>query len=142
MKKAIVIFGGSFNPPHNSHFAMAQQVLNEYQQVEKIVFVPVNKKYEKDGLIENIHRYNMLKQVIDKNSGFILSNIDLHENRSLSTIEIAEEIQKQYLNKEIWLCYLSATYVRNQIKQQKSIRYLVPDEVYEYIEKNQLYREG
>ena len=34
----------------------------------------------------------------------------------------------------------NSTYVRNQIKKGKSVRYLLPDEVLEYIEKNQLYR--
>lgn len=46
-KKSIVIYGGSFNPPLNSHFSIAQQVLNEYEEVDKIVFIPVNKKYSK-----------------------------------------------------------------------------------------------
>lgn len=195
----IVVFGGSFNPPINSHFSIAQQVLNEYEQVEKIIFIPVNKKYEKDGLLENEHRFNMLKLVADKNDNFIVSDIDMKGNRSLYTIETLEEMQKQYKDKEIWFligsdnlkelhtwkraeelvskykilvmerdkdkiseivktnellnCYkeniiklneeiksnYSSTYVRSQIKKQKSIRYLMPDEVYEYIKTNKLY---
>ena len=69
-KKSIVIYGGSFNPPLNSHFSIAQQVLNEYEEVDKIVFIPVNKKYSKKGLIDNEHRFNMLKLVADKNDYF------------------------------------------------------------------------
>lgn len=200
-KGSVVVFGGSFNPPLNSHFSIAQQVLNQYEEVEKIIFVPVNKKYEKDGLIENKHRYHMLKRVVDKNKSFMVSDIDMHKNRSLCTIEVLEEIQKQFKDKKI--CFLmgsdnlkefhtwkgaeeiiskykilimernqdkmediikenellnyyqeniekinqeirsnfSSTYVRSQIKKQKSVRYLLPDEVYEYIEENKLYRE-
>lgn len=200
-KDTVVVFGGSFNPPINSHFSIAQQVLNEYEQVEKIVFIPVNKKYEKDGLLENEHRYNMLKSVTDKNENFIVSNIDMNRNRSLYTIETLEEIQKQYQDKNIWFligsdnlkelhtwkraedlvskykilvmernedkipeiieknellnCYkeniiklndeirsnYSSTYVRSQIKKQKNVRYLMPDEVYQYINENKLYIE-
>ena len=33
--KSIVVFGGSFNPPLNSHFSIAQQVLNQFTEVEK-----------------------------------------------------------------------------------------------------------
>ena len=44
-KKKIVIFGGSFNPPLNSHFSLAEQIINEYKDIEKVVFVPVNSKY-------------------------------------------------------------------------------------------------
>ncbi|MCI8361785.1 MAG: nicotinate (nicotinamide) nucleotide adenylyltransferase [Clostridia bacterium] len=197
----VVVFGGSFNPPINSHFGIAQQVLNEYEQVEKIIFIPVNKKYEKDGLLENEHRYNMLKLITDKNENFTVSNIDMNGSRSLYTIETLEEIQKQYKDEQIWFligsdnlkelhtwkraedlvskykvlvmernkdnieeiivknellnCYkeniiklneeirsnYSSTYVRSQIKKQKSVRYLMPDEVYEYIKINNLYIE-
>lgn len=200
-KDTVVVFGGSFNPPINSHFGIAQQVLNEYEEVEKIIFIPVNKKYEKDGLLENEHRYNMLKLVTDKNENFVVSNIDMNGSRSLYTIETLEEIQKQYKDKKIWFligsdnlkelhtwrrveelvskykvlvmernqdkieeiieknellnCYkeniiklneeirsnYSSTYVRSQIRKQKSVRYLMPDEVYEYIKINNLYIE-
>lgn len=200
-KNTVVVFGGSFNPPINSHFSIAQQVLNEYEQVDKIIFIPVNKKYEKDGLVENEHRYNMLKLVTDKNENFIVSNIDMNGIRSLYTIETLEEIQKQYQDKNVWFligsdnlkelhtwkraeelvskykilvmernedkiseiiegdellnCYkenviklndeirsnYSSTYVRSQIKKQKNVRYLMPDEVYEYIKINNLYIE-
>lgn len=201
MKKSIVIFGGSFNPPLNSHFSIAQQVLNQFEEVEKIVFIPVNKQYPKDGLLDNEHRYNMLKLVANKNRNFIVSDIDMHGDKSLHTIETLEELQKQFPDKEMWfligsdnlkelytwnrpeelvskykilvmerendkiegiiendeLLYkhkenfikvneeirsnYSSTYVRAQIKDGKSVRYLLPDEVYEYILKNKLYSE-
>lgn len=143
----------------------------------------------------------MLKLVIDKNTNFILSDIDMKGNSSLYTIEILEKIQKQYEDKNIWFligsdnlkelhtwkraeelvskykvlvmerdqdkisdiveenellnCYkeniiklneeirsnFSSTYIRSQIKKQKSVRYLMPDEVYEYIKTNNLYIE-
>lgn len=199
-KNCIVVFGGSFNPPLNSHFSIAEQVINQYEEVEKIVFIPVSKTYTKEELEENKHRYQMLKLVIDKNRSFFLSDIDMNEQRSLYTIETLEKIGKQFPNKKIgfligsdnlkelhtWKraeelvsnykiivmernedkvediikqnellnCYkenihvlsqeirsnFSSTYIRAQIKKQKSVRYLLPDEVYHYIEENKLYR--
>jgi nicotinate-nucleotide adenylyltransferase len=38
------------------------------------------------------------------------------------------------------LLQISATYIRNNIKQGKSIRYLVPEKVLEEIERNGYYR--
>ena len=35
---------------------------------------------------------------------------------------------------------LSSTFVRNKLKEGKSIRYLAPDEVYFYIEENKLFK--
>ena len=102
-KKSIVIYGGSFNPPHNIHFAIAEQVIKQYPEVEKVIFIPVNNKYPKEGIIENKHRYNMLKEVIDSNSKFELSDLDMYGEKSLLTIKVLEEMQETYKNKELWV---------------------------------------
>lgn len=198
--KIIVVFGGSFNPPLNSHFSLAEQIISEYENVEKIIFVPVNQKYQKKGLLENKYRYEMLKCVCDKNEKFEVSDIELRNERQLYTIETLEEIQKIYPNKTIWFttgsdnlrelntwekadelvkkfkvlvlerdedCLediinndsflkeneksfikvknnvrsgLSSSFVREKIKEGKSIRYFTPDEVYSYIKVNNLFK--
>ena len=199
-KKSIVIYGGSFNPPHNVHFSIAEQVLKQYQEVEKVIFIPVNNKYQKSGIIENEHRYAMLKRVIDKKQKFELSDWDMHGEKSVLTINVLEQMEKEYKNKELWVLVgsdnlkkihmwyraedllkkykilvmeregdsveeiinanelfrknkqnikilnqdmksnLSATYIREQIKEGKNINKFVPKEVAEYIEKNKLYK--
>ena len=96
MKKAIAVYGGSFNPPLYSHFSLAQQVCNERKEVEKVIFVPVNCKYKKEGLIENKHRFQMLKLVIDKNPLFELSAIEMESKQAVYTIEVLQKIQKRY----------------------------------------------
>ena len=103
LKKQIVIFGGCFNPPTNSHFLLAQQLINEYNQIEKIVFVPVNSKYQKAELIGNEDRYNMLKLVCDKNKNFEVSRIEIDSQRPLFTIETLEKFKRKYLDYEIAL---------------------------------------
>ena len=55
-KKQIMVFGGCFNPPLNSHFSLAEQMLNEYSQIEKVLFVPVSNKYPKRGLASDEDR--------------------------------------------------------------------------------------
>lgn len=199
--KSILIYGGSFNPPLNSHFSIAQEALNQFEDLEKVIFVPVNQtNHHKKTLIENSHRYNMLNLVAKTNERFEISDIDLKFEKSLLTIEILENIQEQNKDKKIW--YLlgsdnlkilpfwkrgedviskytivvkpreddniekiirenqllnkykdnfkilnpsmrnnySSTYIRQQIQQGKSIRYMLPDEVYEYIQNNRLYK--
>ncbi len=95
-KKILAVFGGSFNPPLNSHFSLAQQIVNEYENIDKVIFVPVNSKYQKEGLLENEHRYNMLKLVCDKNDDFIVSKVEIEQSRQLYTIETLEILQKEY----------------------------------------------
>lgn len=199
-EKTIVVFGGSFNPPLNSHFSLAEQIVSEYENVEKIIFVPVNQKYQKNGLLNNEYRYEMLKSVCDKNCRFEVSDIELKNETQLNTLETLEKIQDMYPDRTIWFttgsdnlkkmhkwkgakelvkkfnilvlerdndCLediinsdpflkenksdfikvknnirssLSSSFVREKIKEGKSIRYFTPDEVYRYIEENNLFK--
>lgn len=95
-EKVIAVFGGSFNPPLCSHFSLAEQILNEYENVERVLFVPVNTKYNKEGLIENEHRYNMLKLVCEKNPYFDVSDVEIRQARQLYTIETLDLLQEEY----------------------------------------------
>lgn len=94
--KIIIIFGGCFNPPLNSHFSLAEQIISEYENIEKIIFVPVNSKYGKVDLIGNEDRFNMLKKVCDKNKKFDVSRVEIESNRPLYTVETLEILQKEY----------------------------------------------
>lgn len=100
-KKQIVIFGGCFNPPLNSHFSLVEQIINEYNNIEKIIFVPVNSQYKKIDLISNEHRYKMLKLVCDKNEKLDVSKIEINSSRPLYTIETLREFQRIYPKHEI-----------------------------------------
>lgn len=100
-RKQIVIFGGCFNPPLNSHFSLAQQIINEYENIEQIIFVPVNSKYQKADLISNEHRYKMLKLACDKNEKFDVSRIELDSPRPLYTIETLRIFQETYSKYQI-----------------------------------------
>ena len=100
-RKQIIVFGGCFNPPLNSHFSLAEQMIAEYSEIEKIIFVPVNSQYEKIDLIENEHRYQMLKAVCDKNEKFEVSRIEIDSERQLYTVETLHRIQEEYTDYEV-----------------------------------------
>ena len=100
-KKQIVVYGGCFNPPLNSHFSLAEQMIAEYPEIKKIIFVPVNSQYEKMDLIENEHRYQMLKAVCDKNNKFDVSRVEIDNERQLYTVETLHKMQEEYPNYEI-----------------------------------------
>ena len=106
-KKILAIFGGSFNPPLNSHFSLAEQMLTEYKNIEKVIFVPVSTKYNKKGLLSNEHRYNMLKMVCDKNEDFEVSDIELVQEEQLDTLRTMELMQKEY--PDYTLCFTMGT---------------------------------
>lgn len=101
-QKILAIFGGSFNPPLNSHFSLAEQILTEYRNIEKVIFVPVSTRYNKKGLLSNEHRYNMLKIVCDKNNDFDVSDIELRQSEQLDTLETLKLLQKEYPNYSLY----------------------------------------
>ncbi len=102
-KKVIAIFGGSFNPPINSHILFAKEILKKCKKIEKIIFTPVSTKYQKLDLVDDEHRYNMLKLICEKQDKLEVSDIELKHDKQLYTIETLDLFKKQYgLEYEIW----------------------------------------
>ena len=95
-RKVIAVFGGSFNPPINSHLKLAKQIIEQYKGIEKLVFVPVSTKYRKANLVEDIHRYNMLKLMCEDEEKLEVSDIEISQNKQLYTIETLDLLKKQY----------------------------------------------
>lgn len=101
-KSIIAVFGGSFNPPANSHLNLAKQILEKDKNIEKVIFVPVNEKYNKEGLASNEDRLSMLKEICKNNDNLEVSNIEVSSERQLYTIETLTLIQEQYKENEIY----------------------------------------
>jgi len=98
MKRVIAVFGGSFNPPTVAHVNLAKQILNNVQNVKKVIFVPVSTKYNKSGLAADELRFGMLEKICKTEEGLEVSSIELDTIRQLYTIETLRLIQEQ--NKE------------------------------------------
>lgn len=101
-KRIIAVFGGSFNPPANSHINLAKQILENYNNIEKVIFVPVNVKYNKEGLASNEDRFFMLQKICENNESLEVSDIELTSQRQLYTIETLKLIQEKYKEYEIY----------------------------------------
>lgn len=102
-KKAIAIFGGSFNPPLNSHLELAKQIVKNLNYIEKIIYVPVSTKYNrKSNLVEDTHRYNMLKIMCKDEEKLEVSDIELTYKRQLYTIETLDMFKNKYPDHDIY----------------------------------------
>ena len=102
-RKIIALFCGSFNPPLFSHFSLAEQLLNNDNNIEKVMFVPVSHKYNKAGLVSDEHRFNMLNLVCQNNPKFEVSNIEFNTSRQPYTLETMEMMKQNYPEYEIRL---------------------------------------
>lgn len=126
-KKIIAIFGGSFNPPSIAHLNLAKQIL-KIKNIEKVIFMPVSTRYNKNGLASDEDRYNWLKCICDSEKGLEVSRVELNSKKQLYTLETLRIIQNQYKDKDIYfilgtdnLRELETWYMPNKILEEFKI---------------------
>lgn len=96
------IMGGTFNPIHNAHIRMAEEV-RDILCLDKIIFMPTGTPPHKNNLnIDAIDRYEMTKLAISGNDRFEVSDIEVL-NKSVSyTVETVEKLKELYPNVEFY----------------------------------------
>ena len=96
----IGIFGGSFNPPHKMHKNIALNLIkNNY--LDKVIYVPTGNKYNKNNLIDSIHRYNMIKLMISDVNNLDVSDYEL-KNTLTYTYQTLNYFKEKYIEDEIY----------------------------------------
>lgn len=189
--KKIGLYFGSFNPIHNGHLILAQQIL-ENSDLDLIWFVvsPQNPFKERSNLLDNRARYYLVQKAIENNDDFRACDIEFSLPLPSYTIDTLTYLQEKYADKEFtiiigednlknfhkWKNYqaildyyrifvyprprceksellnlknvikinapmidISSSLIRENIRNNKSVRYLIPDSVREEIEKNAYY---
>ena len=91
----IGFFGGCFNPPTNIHIELANNLIKT-KKLDKVIFIPVNDTYIKNGLISAEHRLNMLKLAIKDYNNLEVDDIEIQENRKLFAVDAFELIKQKY----------------------------------------------
>ena len=95
----IGIFGGSFNPPHNMHKNIALKLINK-GYLDKVIFVPTGDKYNKDGLLNQKDRYNMVKLMIEGCDNLEVSDYEF--NKLTYTYETLDYFKNIYKDDDIY----------------------------------------
>lgn len=91
----IGLMGGSFDPIHNGHLVLAEQVRTRFQ-MDKIIFIPSGNPPHKDNLASKDHRYNMTKLAIEDNEFFEISRIELDQDHKTYTIDTVKRLKEMY----------------------------------------------
>ena len=93
--RRIGIFGGTFDPIHNGHIMIAEEVFKELS-LDKIIFVPANipphKLHSKIANAQN--RYDMTKLAISYNDNFEVSDIEINRKGPSYSIDTIKELKK------------------------------------------------
>lgn len=100
MIKNIAVMGGTFNPIHNGHLILANQVLEQYG-LDQIIFIPnhLPPHKEGDGLICRNHRYEMTQMAVEPFEKFVVSDIELKREGMSYTIDTLSAL-KELINPE------------------------------------------
>lgn len=102
--KKIGIFGGTFNPIHNGHLNMAENIginLN----LDFILVIPASIPPHKAWLniTDDKHRYEMCRLACEGNPLFKVSDIELKREGRSYTIDTLNEISSNYKDSRLYL---------------------------------------
>lgn len=103
----IGIMGGSFDPIHNGHLVLAEQIRTQFE-LDKIYFIPAGNPPHKIGVDMTCKedRYNMTKLAIETNQFFELSDIEIKKDITTYTIETIKELRNT-INKDDQLFFIT-----------------------------------
>ena len=99
------LYGGSFNPIHNGHIALAKQMLNA-GLMDEVWFVvsPLNPfKKEKTDLLSDDLRLEMTKLALEGESNMMAQDFEFHLPKPSYTWQTLKAMSKQYPNREFIL---------------------------------------
>ncbi len=192
--KKIGVLGGTFDPIHNGHLVLAEQV-REKLKLDRVVFIPCFSPPHKTKrkLSPAKDRFRMTELAVQDNSAFLVSDMELKRKGLSYTVDTLRQLRRAYPESGIYFLTgsdvldeihtwkdpegiyklakmviatrpgfdhfdpedhfarrsiivpitrvdVSASQIRRRVKRGKSIRYLVPPKVEEYIKRKKLYR--
>lgn len=84
----IGILGGTFNPIHYGHLAMAEYIIKKFQ-LDRICFLPNGQPPHKDNhfIAHKQHRLNMVRLAIENYDDFYLSDYEVSDDRHHYTVD-------------------------------------------------------
>ncbi|WP_251554772.1 nicotinate-nucleotide adenylyltransferase [Neobacillus muris] len=182
------ILGGTFDPPHNGHLLIANEVLHALE-LDEVWFMPNREPPHKvkSGTVTNEDRLQMLELAIQDNHAFQIQPIELERPGRSYTVDTMKLINSRYTDHQFYFIigadmieYLpkwhkidelvqlvqfvgverpsyshqtmypvlyvdvpamevSSSMIRDRLENGRTVRYLLPDSVIQYIEENHLY---
>jgi nicotinate-nucleotide adenylyltransferase len=98
--KRIGLFGGSFDPPHIAHVALAQEALSNLH-LDEVRWIPAGQPWQKSRqLAAPAHREAMVRLAIEHEPRFVLDRCELQRSGPSYTLDTVRELQAQVPDSE------------------------------------------
>ncbi len=89
------LFGGSFDPVHNAHGALASTALHTLQ-LDRVLWIPAGQPWQKArGMTAAAHREAMVRLAIAHEPRFVLDDRELRRPGPTYTIDTVRELQAE-----------------------------------------------
>ncbi|AHM56462.1 nicotinate-nucleotide adenylyltransferase NadD [Peptoclostridium acidaminophilum DSM 3953] len=100
----IGIMGGTFDPIHNGHLAMAEAVREAFS-LDRVLFIPSGKPPHKrrSEIADKQHRYNMTVLATNSNNAFEVSPVEVEREQLSYTVDTLKILKEEYKDSEIFL---------------------------------------
>jgi nicotinate-nucleotide adenylyltransferase len=93
--KRIGLFGGSFDPPHNAHVALAWQALKQLP-LDEVRWIPAGQPWQKSRpLTAAAHRQAMVELAIEGEPRFVLECCEIARLGASYTLDTVRQLQAQ-----------------------------------------------
>jgi nicotinate-nucleotide adenylyltransferase len=94
-RKRIAIYGGTFDPVHNGHVALAKNVLRLFE-LSEVLFIPAHLAPHKRGRVPTpgLHRYAMLALATQADERLRVSSIELDAPEKPYTVETLSRLKE------------------------------------------------
>jgi nicotinate-nucleotide adenylyltransferase len=87
------IFGGSFDPVHNAHLALARLAVDELE-LDELLWVPAGKPWQKTRAVTSaVHREAMVRLAIEGQPEFSVSRIEIERRGPSFTLDTVRELR-------------------------------------------------
>lgn len=99
--RKIGILGGTFNPVHNGHLALAQ---NAYKSLglDKVIFMPSGNSYMKSNVLDADIRVEMIEKAIEPFPYFEMSLIDVNREGNTYTCDTLQILHDEQPDTEFY----------------------------------------
>ncbi len=102
MTSRIGLLGGTFDPIHNGHLAIAKTAIQQLK-LEKLFLIPAGNPWQKSEFTDSKHRLEMVKKAVQDLDKVEVLDIEVKKSGPTYTFETLRELQEKYPNSEFVL---------------------------------------
>ena len=100
-RRRIGVLGGTFDPVHNGHLAVARQV-RQLVDLDRVVFVPAGTPWQKQAIASAEDRLAMLRLALEGEADCEVSLVDVLRPGPTYTVDTLSDLATEYPGDELW----------------------------------------